>query len=296
MVREMEHQERDVVWVVLDASVELWSGAPGVSPLDIAIDDAAARVDRHARAGDKVGLLVVASRVLARVEPGRGPRHAAKLHETLANAAACYDRDRSDSDEADVALRVVEHLRPLDANGLADVSRRDLDKLAQRAIAAASKAPFRPPPPDAPTSRERRLRQYLAAFGVECPPRTEPESSRTVEQMTTFLNDLAKTKHPATILYIVGPPPRTPGEINEAIRKLARRGVATRWVMSRYEPALSAVDDGRVETGVLVRATIARTRFASERATRGLRRLGVKIERGREPVVKPLLPAKDEAS
>ena len=28
LVREMEREERDVVWLVLDASVELWAGAP----------------------------------------------------------------------------------------------------------------------------------------------------------------------------------------------------------------------------------------------------------------------------
>src|SRR6185436_10676528 len=40
MVRDHEQEERDVVWLVVDASVELWAGLHGGSPLDHAIDEA----------------------------------------------------------------------------------------------------------------------------------------------------------------------------------------------------------------------------------------------------------------
>ena len=33
-VREMQREEREVVWLVVDASVELWAGGKGDAPLD----------------------------------------------------------------------------------------------------------------------------------------------------------------------------------------------------------------------------------------------------------------------
>ncbi|HTQ06211.1 MAG TPA: DUF58 domain-containing protein, partial [Polyangiaceae bacterium] len=59
LVRENEREERDVVWVLVDASVELWSGPIGQSPLDLALDEAATVALRHFRRGDHVGLAVV---------------------------------------------------------------------------------------------------------------------------------------------------------------------------------------------------------------------------------------------
>ena len=48
MVREYEREERDVVWFILDASVELGAGNPGYTPLDRAIDEVSGYVTRHA--------------------------------------------------------------------------------------------------------------------------------------------------------------------------------------------------------------------------------------------------------
>src|SRR5690606_19908160 len=38
VVREFEQSEREVVWILVDASVELWSGRSGTSPLDVMLD------------------------------------------------------------------------------------------------------------------------------------------------------------------------------------------------------------------------------------------------------------------
>ena len=281
MVREMEHEERDVVWLVLDASAELWSGPSGLAPLDLAIDDAAALASRHLSVGDRVGLVIVASRVLATVELGGGAAHANAIYEALAHATATYDRDRCDLDEADVAVRVVEHLRPLDPNGLADVARRDLDRLLSRADSARARAPFRPPElPDAPTTRERRLRQYLVAFGVECPARGEPEAARTLETLARALGELGKGRPRPSLVYAIAPSPLVSNpRLDASVRRLRAFGAEVRWVPVRYEPGLALVDDGRPEAAVLVRATIARKLAEAERGVRVLRRIGVRVER-----------------
>ncbi len=47
--------------------------------------------------------------------------------DALVSAGAPLDADRTEADERDVALRVMEHLRPLDPMGLSDVRRDDLE-------------------------------------------------------------------------------------------------------------------------------------------------------------------------
>ncbi len=97
LVREMDREERDIVWLVVDSSVELWAGSPGSAPLDLVVDDVGSLAARHLRRGDHVGLVVTASRLRAWVEPGRGTAHALTLAGALASAANVVDADRSEN-------------------------------------------------------------------------------------------------------------------------------------------------------------------------------------------------------
>jgi uncharacterized protein (DUF58 family) len=296
MVREMEHEERALVWVLLDASVELWAGPVGAAPLDGLIDDAAALVDRHLRRGDKVGAAALGARVLGLVKPDRGPAHGARIHEMLSGATAVYDRDRCDLDEGDVVNRVMEHLRPLDPQGLADLGRRDLEKLVLRATSAMNRAPFRVEAPLAPSPQERRLRQYLASFGVEVPPRLEPDRPRTVEQLALFLRELAQQKpRPATVYLLGAPPERDAAPLLDAL-KLLHHHAEIRWVLPEYLPTLQGIPADRPEAALVLRALQSKLRLARAREEVALRRLGIQIERLRRPrAPTPLLPPPDEA-
>src|SRR5262245_4889164 len=121
LVRDFEREERDVVWLVLEASVDLWAGPLGRAPLDLAIDEVSAVATRHLGRGDRVGLVIVASGLRIAIPPDQGPQQAAKISHALTVSCGTHDADRSDLDESDVAVRVLEHLRPLDARGLSDV-------------------------------------------------------------------------------------------------------------------------------------------------------------------------------
>ena len=48
-------EEREVVWLMLDASVELWAGAEGKAPLDAAVEECATLAVRHLARGDPRG-------------------------------------------------------------------------------------------------------------------------------------------------------------------------------------------------------------------------------------------------
>src|SRR5262249_61123519 len=103
---------------------------------------------------------------------------AIRLAAALASAASMVDADRSDLDEHEVAQRVAEHARPLDPRGLADIPKGNLDQLAARGESLRARAPFAPRLPYAKAAREQHLRHYLAAFGVEVPPRLDGEREK----------------------------------------------------------------------------------------------------------------------
>jgi uncharacterized protein (DUF58 family) len=280
LVREMEREERDVVWLALDASVELWAGAHGVAPLDVAVDELGGVAARHLAKGDRVGLLVFASRVRTWLPPATGPLQASKIAAALASAASMVDSDRCELDEAELAQRVAEHLRPLDPRGLLDVPRGDLDALSARAEAMRSRAPFAPRMPLGETPREQRLRHYVASFGIEVPPRVDGERDKAEAQLGAVLEKLAREKnrkHKPSVLHVWAPPPAPASPALASLRKLRANKVEVRWTMPSFEPGLGAraPDETTVED-VVLQAVRLRVRASQARAERALRTVGVR--------------------
>lgn len=282
LVRAMEREERDVVMLVLDASIELWAGSPGSAPLDFAVEELASVAARHLALGDSVGLSVVASRPRASILPSRAHGHLDKIIAALASSANAVDADRSELDETEVATRVAEHLRPLDPKGLADVRRNDLDALARRAESLRPRAPFVPRTPFAKTPREQIFRGYLAAFGVESAPRIDGERERTDATLVDALRGLVKQKPAPSIVHVWAPLPARGNDAATVLRSLARQRVEVRWSVPDFasgvgtEGAPKSAMITAVEEAVRIRAAAARTR-----AERTLAGLGVKTRRVR---------------
>lgn len=281
LVREMEREERDIAWLVLDASVELWAGEPGRAPLDLAADELGGVAARHLSRGDKVGLIVFASRLRTWIAPDSGPAQASRIVAALASTASMVDSDRCELDEVELAARVAEHLRPLDPRGLTDVPRGNLDALATRAEAMRSRAPFAPRLPHAPTPREQRLRHYLAAFGVEVPPRVDGEREKAEVQLSALLEKITREKKAKpSIVHIWAPPPGPDSQaLERALKKLRTRHVEVRWTMPSFEPALDLKTEGPPTVEDVVRSAVRlRVRASQARAERALRGLGVRPE------------------
>ncbi len=282
LVRETDRQERDVVWLVVDASVELWAGVPGTAPLDRVVDEVAAFALRHMRRRERVGLVVTASRLRTWIAPGSGAAHGLALAGALASAASTIDADRSELDESEIAQRVAEHARPLDPGGLRGLRRGDLDALALRADQLRPLAPFAPRIPFAPTPRERALRQYLAAFGVESPPRSDGEREKAETALATVLEKLATTKPRPSEVHVWAPPPAKVETVAEGIGKpiatLRARRVTVRWSLPSFEAGVGADRERRSPVADVVdEAVRARARATRARAERLLRRLGVQV-------------------
>lgn len=299
MVREHEREERDVVWIVVDASCELWAGPPGRAPLDALIDQASALATRHLGRGDRVGLCVVASTLRAWLPPDGGVAHGQKLAWALLAGTSTHDAERSDLDELDVAVRVIEHLRPLDPKGLADVRRNDLDRLAERAESMRGRAPFRVRRPSARTPREQTLRRYLASFGVDSPPRADGERKDTARELAAVLGRIAREKPRPSMVHVLAAGPEADGEapLRDAVLRLRRAGATVAWALPSFDGALeppwgvgpadaagrvrrAAFGDGAPAAALAVRV---RARIALARQERDLRRLGVRITRVRHP-------------
>jgi uncharacterized protein (DUF58 family) len=276
VVREMEKDQRDVVWIVVDASVELWAGREGQAPLDDGVDEVAALAARHLMQGDRVGLVVTASRLRTYLPPAAGPAHALKLAAALTSAASMVDADRCELDEAEVAIRVAEHARPLDPRSLSDIHTGNLDQLAARAESLRARAPFAPRLPQASSARERMLRHYLASFGIEVPPRAEGEGDRTHVAMASALERIAKEKTRASVIYVWSPAPRSGSMLAGALRKLRAQRIDLRWLLppapKTDEPAEVRDVIDAVEDAARARAAVARAR-----GERLLRKLGVKV-------------------
>jgi uncharacterized protein (DUF58 family) len=279
LVREYERDERDVVWLLLDASVELWSGEPGKSPLDLAIDEVAAVAQRHLARGDRVGLAIVAGRVLAWIPPKRGADHDVKLLSALALKTDTLDADRSDFDEADLAVRVLEHLRPLDPTAAARVRASDLDRVARRAERLRARGPFPDASPFAHGKRELTLRRYFAAFGIGSPARLEPERPKTDAQIGEALIRMQRDRPRASVMYVWSPAPdaATRPEIDRALKRVHRRRVDLRWVSTLHQPSIP-IEGARLAPAV-ADAVGTRARLAQERGEAALRQLGVRVER-----------------
>jgi uncharacterized protein (DUF58 family) len=322
LVRDFEREERDVVWLVLQASVDLWSGPLGRAPMDVAIDEVAALATRHLSRGDRVGLILTAPGLRISIPPDLGPSQGGKIAHALTVGPACYDADRSDLDESDVAVRVLEHLRPLDSKGLADVRRGDLDRLAARADSMRSRAPFAATAPMGRSLRDRTMRRYLACFGIDAPPRAESDPREVKSALLDAIAHIARTKPRASLVHVVAPPPdeRDAKTMADALRHLTRTGAMLSWSTPSIEPALSPpwddplkqpVDEEEalapVEEGgkldaalpaspgktseweemapIVAEAVLLRARAAQARRESALRRLGVRVVRLRHAAV-----------
>jgi uncharacterized protein (DUF58 family) len=279
-VRDFEREERDIVWLVLDASVELGAGPLGQSPLDRGIDDLSAIARRHIGRGDRVGLAIVGSRLRSWMQPDRGPLHASRLAASLALAPATVDADRSYWDEADVARAVLEHLRFLDAGSVASVRPEDLDAIALHARLAVQAAPFAAPLPWAETERERVLRHHLACFGIAPPPRLTPDRPKTDTVLAQVFEKIPRERPRPSLVYVWSPPPESgTAPIVAATSKLKRRGIHVSWISASHEASV-LVDEGIV-SNIIKDAVVVRTRIARERGERVLRAIGIRVVRGR---------------
>lgn len=279
LVREFDLEEREVIWLVLDASVELWAGPDGKAPLDTAIETVAMLAESQLEHGNRVGLAIVAARKLAWLPPGAGAAHAAQVMQALSIATGCYDADRSDLDDADLGLRVIEHMRPLDPALAGNVHKSELDRIARRASQMTRRYVFAGGPPFSNSPRDAVMRRYLAGFGVDSPPRLEPDRPKTDACLLETLKEITRERPRASrvIVFSPSPDPMQQGHLLEGLAKLPKRSTRIQWLATALDAGLDT-DELNITKEVRY-ATKLRTLAVSESGAHALRRAGLSLLR-----------------
>ncbi len=162
-------------------------------------------ITRHAQRGDRVGLGVIGRRLLSWHEPERGAGHAVRMIEALSRRKPGPTPIAAASTKADVGLRVLEHMRPLDPE-LSGGSRRARARSDRRTREEPVPArPFRDLEAFAEAPRERLLRTYLEAFGLGSPPRIGPDRGEVDEQLVLALDRLRNSRPRPSLVYLWSP-------------------------------------------------------------------------------------------
>lgn len=279
MVKEYEIEEKDVVWIFLDCSVELWAGVPGEAPLDRAIERAGWLVEQHGARGDRVGLCLIGARRLGWFPPQRGAPHMTKLLDALAFDTGTYDTDRSGLDEGEVAARVLEHMRPLEPTMAENLRSHEVDRIARRAVLALKRAPFQCSRPLSPSPREQSLRHYLKSFGIESPARLEPDRPRTDQALILAFKEAIAMKPKPSLVVVCAPVPdaRDSAELIAGLKTLPRARAEVRWIPTHLADGMEPTS-GSVNRAVRY-AIELRTNTQRDEGERRLRRAGIKVER-----------------
>jgi hypothetical protein len=215
------------------------------------------------------------------LKPERSTSHTTRMLQILSQVATFVDADRSGLDEADVAQRVLEHMRPLDPSAAERVRSSELDRIARRADRLRARAPFEAHEVLSSSRRERSLRRYLLAFGLSCPARLEPDRLRTDAELIRLLSEIGRAKPRPSLIYVWSPTPdpTSRGALERALAQHGRRRHELRWVPMRFDLDLANAAPGSSDPVLSVLS--AQARAAHDRGAHALARLGIKVLRSR---------------
>ncbi len=270
MVREYEPEESSVLWFLLDASIELWSGPLGEAPLDVAIDAVAARAEVHLERGDEVGLVVAFGESVEVVSLGRGKRQLEALSQALALVPDSSFPGRTGLDEEALAARVYEHVRTLHPARVDGITPRDLPSIRRFAEEAMRSGPYY----EAGLQSLGPLWAYSRAYGVGGPPRVQAEYQTTQKTLGAWLRRLARSRRRPSRIYVASPMPDETAsrELTSALQSLRRRGIEVRWMHVRESAKLHSQ---RTAGQVAERAAELAAEVRQVAGARRLRQLGV---------------------
>ena len=273
------------MWLVVDASVELWAGEPGRRARSTTWSRRSPRwPSRHLRArrprGARRGGLAAA--LVDRAGRGRRaggahrgrPRERRELHRRGSlRARRARGRPAASPSTRGRSTRA----------GSRTCARATSTRSPRAPSSSALARPSRRACPSRTTPREQALRHYLAAFGIESPPRVDGEREQGRATLAQVLEKLVAEKPRAEHRARLGARPRRGATASRQGHRgdPARAASSVRWSLPRFEAehrrragASQPRGRGRRRGGARARA---RRRAARGRA-RSLRRLGVRAQ------------------
>ncbi len=122
------------------------------------------------------------------------------------------------------------------------------------------------------------LRQYLAAFGIESPPRESGEEEKARATLVHCLIQIAKERPRATVAHVWAPPPPEDARTQRALLELRHRRIELRWTLPPFEAGVGSGDERRGRLGDVVdEAVRVHARTTRARAAAQLKRLGIRL-------------------
>lgn len=202
LVREVEREVQDTLFIVLDVSGSMRGGAPGERKLDHCIELCARLSVQALERGDRVGLITVDGRVLAHVPEGEGLRHMLRIYEALLDATEVVDADLTEIDDDGVVDLVGRYLQRQEGLSLRNASGFQLTALAAHARRALQSEPARPLPV-AGSEDHALLRQFCRARGLALPYRAETRGFAKGPGLARALQRAAgDTRAPRTLIAL----------------------------------------------------------------------------------------------
>jgi uncharacterized protein (DUF58 family) len=202
LVREVEREVQQTVYLVLDVSGSMRGGEPGERKLDHGIE-LCARLARDAlERGDRVGLLTTDGRVLAHVKDDDGLPHMLRIYDALLDATEVVDADLTEIDDEGVVALLAHHVRRQDGLDVATPAGVDLPRLLAHAERALQTEPQRSPPL-ASSADHALLRRFCRARGLALPYRTETRAFAKGPGLARALSQAAgHTRSPRTVIVV----------------------------------------------------------------------------------------------
>jgi uncharacterized protein (DUF58 family) len=176
MVREVESEVQETLYVVLDISGTMRGGTLGDRKLDHAIELSAWLLREALERGDRAGLITVDGRIVAHAPAREGISHMAAIHEALLGATEIVDADLTEPDDEELTALVARYVRHQDGVDYRAAGGLDLDGLVRHTLAAVAAEHEPRGVVVASSSGDRRmqaLRRFCRARGIALSYRPE---------------------------------------------------------------------------------------------------------------------------
>lgn len=286
LVRDDELEQRETLWFILDASVELWAGTVGQAALDEAIDQVALAARRAIGQGHHVGLTIVGGRQLSVLQPQAGQAQLARITYSLSEHTTTRDADRSGLDPHDVAAVVLEHLSARASTPLPEAVSRSRQSLAAHAETEMRRFPVPPPTLLGVDAADQVLRQYLAVHGLPSPARLTADRPRTSVLLGEAITSAVESSPSQVVVCAPFPTEDLLARLGSLRSVLRRRKVTLAWLPTEPD---RGVELGQRPIDELVSTTMKwQMDCEAFRGHFGLRRLGIRtfgrVRRPQPPV------------
>ena len=202
MVREVEQHVERAHWLILDVGGTMRGGPPGHRKLDVALEEAARRIEQALGEGERLGLITVDSRILIDIPLGEGTLHRRRLSHALLDATEIVDADLTQPDDDEVVRMVV---RFLSLHTGTDFGRDDSRSTGLRSYlrtALAKESPLARPI-ESETTLGELARRYCRMQGLPLTHRSDAEPGAKDHAFSLALQEIARrSQQPTSISWL----------------------------------------------------------------------------------------------